>query len=226
MRFLVRIIPSKFKRIAKVCALLTEQYGYRRSIAEEKSIDHEGKSIPWYTYPCIEYLQSLDLSKCSVLEYGSGASSFWWAERAFSVLAVEHDSCWFNKIANEPAANLQITLAENEDKYIGAASKSGKKFDIIIIDGLFRHRCAEEIGNIVSDEFIIILDNSDWHPKTAALLRTRCNLLQVDFHGFGPINNYTWTTSIFFSRNFSIVPAELRLPTYSVGAIRQLADDQ
>lgn len=44
---------------------------------------------------------------------------------------------------------------------------------------------------------MLILDNSDWYPKSVAFLREKLRWMQTDFHGFGPINNYTWTTSIF-----------------------------
>ena len=50
---------------------------------------------------------------------------------------------------------------------------------------------------------MVILDNSDWHPRTCALLRDS-DLLQVDFAGAGPINSYAWCTSMFLRRDFAI----------------------
>lgn len=44
---------------------------------------------------------------------------------------------------------------------------------------------------------MLILDNSDWYPSTIKYLQKNLNWVQIDFHGFGPINSYTWTTSIF-----------------------------
>ena len=46
---------------------------------------------------------------------------------------------------------------------------------------------------------MIIFDNSDWYPNTIRQIQNSINLVQIDFHGFGPINNYTWTTSIFLN---------------------------
>ncbi len=68
---------------------------------------------------------------------------------------------------------------------------------------------------------MIILDNSDWYKNTAKLLRDKLDLIEVDFHGFGPINNYTWTTSIFFSRNFRFSPINDIQPHFSKAAIVQ-----
>lgn len=223
-QILRRIIPVNIRKVLRNAWILSEQYGQRKSISAWKCIDKEGNAIPWYTYPMIEYLAGLDFSGSKILEFGSGASSIWWAKRAKTVLAVEHDKEWFATSAGNSGANLKITLAENESDYLAAAI--GVRFDVVIIDGIHRHRCAESISDILATDGLVILDNSDWHPETARYLREKHDFLQVDFHGFGPINNYTWTTSLFFSRTFRCRPLGDHLPGYSIGALRQLADDQ
>jgi len=55
-----------------------------------------------------------------------------------------------------------------------------------------RRTCGKNRGGV-----IVIFDNSDWYPKTVEFLRENLGWVQIDFHGFGPINNYTWTTSLF-----------------------------
>ena len=223
-RILRRIIPENFRKVFRNFGILSEDYGQRKSISTWKWIDKEGNAIPWYTYPTIEYLVSLDFSGSKILKFGSGASSIWWARRAESVLAVEHNKEWFATSARNIVANLKIILAENESDYLVAAT--GGKFDVVIIDGIHRHRCAETVSDILAADGLVILDNSDWHPETAKYLREKHDFLQVDFHGFGPINNYTWTTSLFFSRSFLCRPSSARLPGYSIGALKLLADDQ
>ncbi len=44
---------------------------------------------------------------------------------------------------------------------------------------------------------MLIFDNSDWYPNAVRYLKEKLRWIQIDFHGYGPINNYTWTTSIF-----------------------------
>lgn len=46
---------------------------------------------------------------------------------------------------------------------------------------------------------MLILDNSDWYPKSVKYLQESLGWMQADFHGFGPINNYTSTTSVFIN---------------------------
>ncbi len=47
---------------------------------------------------------------------------------------------------------------------------------------------------------MLIFDNSDWYPKAINYIRECLNWVQIDFHGFGPINDYTWTTTIFINQ--------------------------
>lgn len=226
MRLVSKLIPSKWRRVLTSSTLLADAYGHRQSIKQKRCVDGQGNSIPWYTYPAIEYLQGLDFTTSRVLEFGSGASSFWWARLAKSVLSVEHDATWFGHVKNDQPPNLTIKLAESADEYVTAGISANDRYEVVVIDGVHRHRCAQALPSLIADACLIVLDNSDWHPLTAKFLREELDLLQVDFHGFGPINPYTWTTSVFFSRNYQVTPARGRLPVYSVGALHKVAEDQ
>ena len=218
------ILPAMWSKQLKNFWLLSKVYAQSKSISENKCLDKDGNETPWYTYPAIEYLKGLDFSDASILEFGSGASSIWWANRAKSVLAIEHNREWYEIIKKKSTPQLEIQLAEKMDEYLAAGM--GNKFDVVVIDGIYRHDCANAIAQILNQDGIVILDNSDWHPDTAKLLRDNYDFLQVDFHGFGPINDYTWTTSIFLSRSFRCIPKNKRLPEYSAGALIQLASGQ
>lgn len=223
MRFVRRLLPDWVDKSLTASWRLLENYGQRASFVQGRCVDGAGEPIPWYTYPALEYLASLDFGEQAVLEYGSGNSSLWWARRAQRVLSIEHDAQWLETTRQQAPANLELKLATDEGSYVAAGT--GHRFDIIVIDGIHRARCAQAIGPLMSDGALVVLDNSDWHPKTAARLRESHDLLQVDFHGFGPINSYTWTTSVFFSRAFRPRPRSGRLPSYSTAALKQLATD-
>lgn len=223
-KIISHIVPGRYKRLLRNFWILSERYAQRKSIMLGKCVDIKGNEIPWYTYPAIEYLNGLDFSSLTVLEFGSGSSSVWWAGKAKFVLAVENNKEWFEKVRGKGNDKLDVVFADTESDYLAAGS--GRKFNVIVIDGAYRHRCADLIPEALDQDGIVILDNSDWYPDTARILRDRHDLLQVDFHGFGPINNYTWTTSLFFSRSFRCRPSGDRLPKYSLGAMVQLAKGQ
>ena len=223
-RIIKFFIPEVVQKLLRIFFVLSEGYGQRQSIRQRTCVDGDGYEIPWYTYPAIEYLKGLDFSNSEILEFGSGSSSIWWSQRAESVLAVENNREWYEKIRESNNDKLKVVLAESERDYLAAGK--GKNFDVIVIDGVYRQQCVEVVSEALSENGLVILDNSDWHPETARVLREQYNFLQVDFHGFGPINSYTWTTSLFFSRTFLCVPCKGRLPGYSVAALIQLAEGQ
>ena len=223
INLLIKMLPFALRKQIKNFWILSKKYCQYNSIFQKKSLNTKSEVLPWYTYPAIEYLSSLDFSESEVLEFGAGSSSVWWASRSKSVLAVEHNREWAETLQKK-ISNLHIEFASTESEYLNAGV--GNKFDVVIIDGVWRQECVDLAGTLLNENGIVILDNADWHPLAARKLREELNLLQVDFHGFGPINDYTWTTSIFFKRSFNCRSNTERLPQYSVGALKKVAKGQ
>lgn len=103
--------------------------------------------------------------------------------------------------------------------YVNSINQFSEGFDIIIIDGNHRYESTVEPMKKLKSDGIIILDNSDWHEKSAKLLRD-ADLIEVDMAGFGPINGYTWTTSFFLSRSVKLKAAYGRQPLNGIGGIK------
>lgn len=223
-----RIVPSKIKKQLVNFKILAVDYAQYKTIKNWDCVDKNGNEIPWYTYPAIEYLNNLDFSDKNIFEYGSGNSSIFWSNKAKSVISIEHDKEWFEKVKLHLNKNQSLHLKDNSEEYEESILSTDKKFDVIVIDAIRRNFCAELIKNhinVTSEEgYLIILDNSDWYKNTAKYLRKNFDVIQVDFHGFGPINNYTWTTSVFFSRNFKFNVIEDIQPYFSIAAIEQTDD--
>ena len=189
---------NSFNALAKI-------YGQLNSMEHKASIDGNGRPIPWYTYPAIEYLSNLDLAQKRVFEYGSGNSSLWWATRCQEIVAIESDREWYNKVSGvKPSiggAFRGYRLCEDMESYV-------KHHDIInanivIIDGTFRTNCAAFFLSKILEPNnfeILIYDNADWQPDVIRILNERLpEWVEVDFHGFGPINDFTSTTTIFLN---------------------------
>ena len=71
---------------------------------------------------------------------------------------------------------------------------------------------------------MIILDDSDRINTSLEYFNAvknlrEANLLQVDFYGFCPMNNYTKATSIFFSRDFDFASLYTVQPINGLGNI-------
>ena len=218
-----RAVPSGWqKRIQaarEVYRILAREYGYFRSVATETCADAQGRPIPWYTYPVIEYLSQLDFREKRVFEYGSGQSTLFWANEARTVCSVEHNEKWYEKVSARAPANCTVLFRANPEQYCRAIDDFPQLFDVIVIDGALKGRldCAVRYRRLAPGG-IIILDNSNWLPRTAAFLRDQ-GYLQVDFTGFGPAGLWTWTTSIYFDRACRLQPKQGVQPARGMGSI-------
>lgn len=197
-KYYSHINRTSLRQLDKLLTIIEMDYGHRESFLRKRPINKSGSSLPWLTYPAIEYLNQLDFKKKVIFEWGCGEGSLYWASRANSVISVEHDRKWYNLMRKRLGKKNKIFLFEDRKRYAKAIETVKQRFDVIVIDGEFRSSCADYATKYIKPTGIIILDNSDWFIKAAEVLREK-GLLQVDFSGFGPINYYTWTTSIFFT---------------------------
>ena len=204
--------------------LINISYGFKKSFERSESVDSENRPIPWMTYPAIFYLSQLDLTKCRIFEWGSGNSTVYFSERAKTVTAVESKKEWFDYVDKSRAANVDLRLVD-QDNYAKIISQFDSKYDVISIDGDIyrRYECSYYAVDALNDGGMIILDNSDWLPKTTEYLRSK-DFIQVDFCGLGPINNYAWCTSIFFSRRFKIRNLNAEQPGFLQGGLKNCRD--
>jgi hypothetical protein len=215
------LMPMHWAKAWRLFRIVNFDYGYLRSVAVDKPLDHNREPCPWYTYPALEYLQQLDFSDKSVFEYGCGHSTLFWGGRAASVVSVEHNKEWYDLVGARLPRNCTLMHEPDSDSYAKSIASFGRQFDLIVIDGLVtgrtRLKCAHAALPYLRDGGMIILDNSDWLPESARVLR-EAGLIEVDMTGFAPVNDYTCTTSFFLHRNFAFKPRQDRQPMPGIGA--------
>ena len=192
--------------------VLALDFGWKRAFMEKRPIDANGAAIPWYTYPAIEFLRSLDLRDKRVFEFGCGNSSVFWAGMVRELVAVENDPAWAGIVRNFGIRNLTLIEESDRERYIASPERVGGGFDIVVIDGRFRHACVASACRVAKRDGMIIFDNADWYPEACAELREK-GWFQIDFSGFGPINPYCWTTSVFIRSELRAGRTETFRPT-------------
>lgn len=137
--------------------------GWFRSFREKAPVDATGNPLPWITYPAIEFLARRVNKEMSVFEYGCGASTLWWAPRVKEVVSIEHDKDWFGIVASRAPQNVDlhhIPLTEGE-AYSRAVGTYRNRFHLVVIDGRERVRCAFHSLDALTEDGVIIWDNSD-----------------------------------------------------------------
>jgi hypothetical protein len=112
--------------------------------------------------------------------------------------------------------NCQLSLESDLDRYADAIMQTGELFDVIVIDGGDRYKCAQRVGRALRPGGVI-LDNSDWAPESSRVLR-EYGLIEVDMTGFSPGTAFAGSTSLYFHREFNFHAAQDRQPAYGVGA--------
>ena len=198
LRHVARLIPSVWKPSFDAACTLLFDYAHLASVRQRSCVDASNNPVPWYTYPAIDYLRQLDFSNCTVFEYGSGNSTLFWSSVARRVMSVEDDAKWYQVNMSRLPANCELILERDLEHYPNVIDRYPEPFDVIIVDGAARGRtrlkCAKRAIARLREGGMIILDNSDWLPESARVLR-ESGLIEVDMTGLAPISGHTQTTS-------------------------------
>jgi len=213
-------LPDSWVFVLACMKILAVDYGYLRSKEQELPCDGDGRPIPLYTYPTIEYLAQLDLAERTVFEFGAGQSSLFWRERARRVISVENNRDWFERMRADAGANHELLFRAETRAFCDAILEYEECFDVIVVDGAEnRYQCAVNAIKRLGRGGLIILDNSDWHFETARLLR-ESGLIQIDMMGFKPTAHHAAATSLFLHREFDMRPRGERQPQPPAGGLR------
>ncbi len=179
-----------------------KQEGWLHSATKDMPIDKEENEIPWFTYSSIRFIESRLKKDHDIFEFGSGNSTLWFSNRCAQVISVEHDEEWYQlvkeKLTSKPNTKYLYKDLESGD-YSNTILEYNNQFDIIIIDGRDRIKCAKNALGALKENGIIIWDNSDRDIYQEGYdFLTNNGFKRVDFMGTGPINSYAWGTSIFY----------------------------
>jgi hypothetical protein len=167
---------------------------------------------PWLTNPAMDEIKSWDLSDKVVMEYGSGSSTVWWAEKAKLIYAVDHNLEWFERVQREldnlklkqKAALLYVQTHEGDqsterDKYVNGFSAMTSP-DIVVVDGVHRYECIVKALTF-KRPLTLIIDN--WQqdyificPSAAELLKEYKGQLFVQ-EDHTHHEGHPWTTGIW-----------------------------
>jgi hypothetical protein len=174
--------------------------------------------VPWWTYRAIDVVDSWLSARphpIRVFEYGSGASTFWLANRADEVYTVEHHPGFTGVIEPElsklknvtflhvpapssttPRIGSQKTGSENLDfaDYVHAIDTVEGDFDLIVVDGRAREACLQAGAERLSPSGMIVFDNS--HRKRYKNAIAASGLDEKAYAGLTPTLPYPDRTSV------------------------------
>lgn len=141
---------------------------YVRDRVSQSLFERRNPELPWFTRDMIAILDSWLRPQDHGLEWGSGRSTRWLANRMAMVTSIEHHSGWFQTVSKSlidshltEKTDLQKRSADSAIEYAGAADQfDDASLDFCLVDGIFRDECAIRALPKLRSGGVILVDDS------------------------------------------------------------------
>ena len=148
----------------------------------------ENNPLPWMNYRAVAHIQNYLKNNAKVFEYGSGSSTRYWTTRGCSIVSIEHDELFYEKmksvldgccdyrlikpVLDEGVRYKSFDMADNYkssdyeeysfEHYVRSIDKFPDCFfDMVVVDGRARPSCIKHAVPKIKQGGILVLDNSD-----------------------------------------------------------------
>lgn len=141
------------------------QTGYVNSFLMKSAVDNHGMPLPWMNYNIIDFLNQRLTKDLKIFEYGSGNSTLYFSKFVDSITSVEYDADWYkllnSKIDKLKITNVQCVYCDLDSNYSDFILSQSKFYDLVIVDGRFRVKCAINALKKLTNRGVILLDDSN-----------------------------------------------------------------
>jgi hypothetical protein len=173
--------------------------GFVESWLRRYPISKDLNPIPWWPYNFTHFLNLRLRPEFKLFEYGSGNSTLYLQNKVSSIISIENNLLWFNKLSFLVHSRKNLIFVNDED-YVDAIGSD--KYDIICIDGIKRNECVYKCINNLTYNGIIIIDDTDRvEYNEAKLMLLESGFKNLDFTGLAPCSINSNSTSIFYKKN-------------------------
>lgn len=135
--------------------------------------------LPWWQLTSIDKINKLIKPDWMVLEFGSGRSSIWLAQRAAYVISIECNPEWYKQVKSwskkfNVEHKVDIRLWEEpihkQQQKLDQLGFDNTKYDLIIIDGAKpRQPYAQAAYHLLKDGGVFLIDDSE-RPNYARMI--------------------------------------------------------
>lgn len=181
------------------------QKGWVKSILKNHPCDRNGEPLPWMNYAVLFFIAERLTKTMTILEFGSGYSTLYWAKHVKRVFAVENDPFWANIIIATLPKNTSLILAAPdstqayEDFGKNAYEQNGNQgFDVIINDGERRMECCMQNLKYLNTGGVIIWDDSDRISAADIAQLAASGFKKLEFEGLKPAGRGIERTAVFY----------------------------
>jgi len=123
-------------------------------------------------FTIIKFLEDRLKSHNVLFEFGSGASTLFYARLVKQVVSIEYDQSWFSLIKNRVPENATVLFREEnyDGSYCRSIKETDQLYDVVIVDGRDRVNCVIQSLDSLSDEGVVLLDDSQREQYQEALV--------------------------------------------------------
>jgi len=180
--------------------------GWVESILRGYPCDEQGNELPWMNYSFIFFIRERLKDDMTLLEFGGGFSTIFWAKYIKILYVVEHDVFFSAMLKDKLPTNAQIfpAFSDNDVPYSEHAKIISEKndnimFDIVVIDGIDRVDCCIKSIDYLKNDGVIIWDDSGRieYSEGFDCLHKR-GFKKLEFEGIRPGNRGVGRTAIFY----------------------------
>lgn len=154
-----------------------------KPIEHWRTLDEKGDVMPWYTRGACQWLLDYGVNGKEVFEYGCGQSTIWYRNNGAFVYGVDNNPEWANG----------AFVTDDKEEYIN--SPSPYKYDLIIIDGMYRDDCTEIALQCLHKGGYLIADN--WDQEDFEWTKTKELTKHLPFQLFKEPEHKDWHTIIW-----------------------------
>lgn len=130
------------------------------------------KNEPWIPAPAVRALEGMLDDKMSGLEFGSGRSTVWYANRLNHLVSIEDHKEWYNEVQKQLEAggvsnvdyvfkSSQTNENSRSDYCTYIDSFDNESLDFIVVDGKHRDTLANKATQKLVAGGILLLDDSE-----------------------------------------------------------------
>ena len=135
--------------------------------------DNLERGNPWLTPASIAYLEPKLSKQTTVLEFGMGGSTIFFARRCQSVVSVDDKLVWVDKVTaklkDDALTNVQLQHCRRERsmiRFIKKLSAERRRFDVILVDTGAKcdaGKICEAVEPLLVPQGLLVIDNYYGH---------------------------------------------------------------
>lgn len=152
---------------------------------------------PWMNANANRFYEEQLHEGMNVLEFGAGNSTIWLSRKKIHVLAFEHQEVWMNNVLDQcEKGYVEVVLHE---EYHTLIKDIEGEFDVIVVDGIHRGKCIEEIlkrPELLKKGGFIVFDDSQrryWaeeYTVAANALESKYRCVSISLYDYKDAEGY------------------------------------